>query len=116
LGPDSNTAAEASHCAADQNKFWQYHDYLFNHQGQEGSSWATAEHQKEFAKAVGLNAAQFSQCLDSRKYKQEVLDETSSGRSYGVTGTPTVFVNGAAIVGAQPNASFTAAIDSALNK
>lgn len=116
LGPDSNTAAEASHCALDQNKFWQYHDYLFQHQGSESGDWASAAHQKEFAKALGLNTAQFNQCLDSGKYKQEVLDETSSGRGYGVSGTPTVFINGAAIVGAQPAASFASAIDAALKK
>jgi protein-disulfide isomerase len=114
LGPDSNTAAEASHCAADQNKFWQYHDYLFTNQGQEGSAWATADHQKQFAAAVGLNAAKFNQCLDSGKYKQEVLDETAAGKSYGVSGTPSVFVNGSIIVGAQPLASFEQAIDAAL--
>jgi protein-disulfide isomerase len=114
LGPDSNTAAEASHCAADQNKFWQYHDYLFNNQGPEGSGWATAAHQKEFAAAVGLNTSQFNSCLDSGKYKQEVLDETAAGRGYGVSGTPTLFVNGTAIVGAQPLATFEQAIDAAL--
>ena len=116
LGADSNTAAEASHCAADQNKFWQYHDYLFGHQGTEGSSWATADHQKQFAAALGLNTAQFNSCLDSGKYKQEVLDETAAGRSYGVSGTPTVFVNGQIIVGAQPAQQFEQAIDVALKK
>ena len=65
FGPDSNTAAEASHCAADQNKFWQYHDYLFSHQGAEGSGWATSAHQKQFAQAVGLNMTQFDTCLNS---------------------------------------------------
>lgn len=114
LGPDSNTAAEASHCASDQNKFWQYHDYLFTHQGAEGSGWATAVHQKEFAQAVGLNTTQFNSCLDSGKYKQEVLDETAAGKSYGVSGTPSVFVNGTIIVGAQPATSFEQAIDAAL--
>jgi len=116
LGPDSNTAAEASHCAADQNKFWQYHDYLFSHQGAEGSGWATADHQKQFAQAVGLNTSQFNGCLDSGKYKQEVLDETAAGRNYGVSGTPTVFVNGTPVVGAQPVTAFEQAIDAALNK
>jgi protein-disulfide isomerase len=114
LGADSNTAAEATHCAADQNKFWQYHDYLFTHQGQEGSGWATADHQKEFAKAVGLNTSQFNQCLDSGKYKQQVLDETAAGKTYGVSGTPTVFVNGKILVGAQPASALTALIDAAL--
>jgi len=114
LGPDSNTAAEASHCAADQNKFWQYHDYLFTNQGQEGSGWATADHQKQFAQTMGLNTAQFNKCLDSGKYKQEVLNETAAGHTYGVSGTPTIFVNGTPIVGAQPASAFEQAIDAAL--
>ncbi len=116
LGPDSNTAAEATHCAADQNMFWQYHDYLFSNQGQEGSGWATASHQKQFAQAVGLNISQFNQCLDSGKYKQQVLDETDAGKSYGVSGTPSVFINGTIIVGAQPLQSFEQAIDAALKQ
>lgn len=92
LGPDSNTASEAAHCAADQNKFWQYHDYLFGHQGQEGSGWATVDHQKQFAQGLGLDTAQFNQCLDSGKENQEVLNETAAGKSYGVSGTPSVIV------------------------
>lgn len=116
LGPDSITASEAAHCAADQNKFWQYHDYLFANQGQEGSAWATADHQKQFAKTVGLNTSAFNQCLDSHKYTTEVNNETAAGKSYGVTGTPTVFVNGSIIVGAQPAVSFESAIDAALKK
>ena len=117
LGPDSNTLAEGSHCAADQGKFWQYHDYVFTHQGQENSGWGTPDKVKAIAAAMGgLNTSQFNQCLDSGKYKQEVLNETSAGKTYGVNGTPTIFVNGTAIVGAQPASTFTAAIDAALAK
>lgn len=114
LGSDSNVSAMAAHCAADQNKFWQYHDYLFSNQGQENSGWATADHQKQFAVSVGLNTSQFNQCLDSHKYNQEVTDETAAGKSYGVNGTPTVFVNGVPFVGVQPYATFQQAIDKAL--
>ncbi len=116
LGPDSNTASEAAHCAADQNMFWQYHDYLFNNQGAEGSGWAAAAHETQFAQAVGLNMAEFNSCFNSGKYKQEVLDETAAGKSYGVSGTPSVFVNGSIIVGAQPATTFEQAIDAALAK
>jgi protein-disulfide isomerase len=114
LGPDSSAAAEATHCAADQNRFWQYHDYLFSHQGQENGGWAGATNLKKFAKALGMNTAQFNQCLDSGKYKQEVLDETAAGKSYGVSGTPSTFVNGQIVVGAQPFSVFQQAIDAAL--
>ncbi len=144
LGPDSNTAAEASHCAVDQNKFWQFHDYLFDNQGSESGDWASASHQKEFAQKLGLNTTQFNQCLDGGKYKKEVLDETAAGRSYGVTGTPSFVIVRSAdtsidlgyiqaqlqqqknvitlpngnifLVGAQPASAFIAAIDSALSK
>jgi protein-disulfide isomerase len=114
LGADSYAAAEASHCAADQGKFWEYHDYLFGHQGSESGDWASIKNQKIFAKTLKLKTALFNSCLDSHKYKQQVLDETAAGKSYGVTGTPTVFVNGVALVGAQPLSTFTDAIDAAL--
>lgn len=116
LGPNSYTAAEAAHCAGDQNKFWQYHEYLFQNQGSESTDWASIDNQKKFAQTLGLNTSQFNQCLDSGKYKQEVLDETAAGKASGVTGTPTVFVNGVAIVGAQPTDQFVKAIDAALAK
>jgi protein-disulfide isomerase len=114
LGPDSNTAAEATHCAADQDMFWQYHDYLFTHQGSESSDWASAANQKIIAQTLGLNTSQFNQCLDGGKYKQEVLNETDAGKKYGVTGTPTLFINGKKIVGAQPYANFEQEIEAAL--
>lgn len=115
LGADSNTLAEGSHCAADQNLFWQYHDYIFTHQQQENTGWATPVKVEALAKNIGgLNSSVFNQCLNGGKYKQEVLDETAAGRTYGVSGTPSVFVNGKIIVGAQPAVTFEQAIDAAL--
>jgi protein-disulfide isomerase len=114
LGPDSSSAAEASHCAGDQNMFWQYHDYLFDHQGDESTDWASVAHQKQFATTLGLNTTLFNQCLDSGKYKQQVKDETAAGKSYGANGTPTTFVNGKILVGLQPLDTFVQAIDAAL--
>ena len=114
LGADSATAANAAQCAAEQNKFWQYHDYLFDHQQTENSGWATADHLKEFAAAVGLDANQFNQCLDASKYSSVVSAEMAEARSLGVSGTPTIFINGTQIVGAQSAATFEQAIDKAL--
>jgi protein-disulfide isomerase len=114
LGQDSTTAAEATHCAAEQGKFWEYHDYLLKNQGQENAGWASANKQKIFAKTLGLNTSKFNQCLDSRKYQKKVEDQTNAGKNYGVSGTPTVFINGQKIVGAQPYNVFKQAIDSAL--
>lgn len=116
LSIDSNAAAEATHCAADQGKYWEYHNYLFVHQGQEGSGWAVAANQKIFAKAIGLDMSQFNTCFDGGKYKQLVVDEKNAGSSYGVTGTPSFFINGQLIVGAQPISAFAQIIDPLLKK
>lgn len=116
LGADSATAANAAQCAAEQNKFWPYHDYLFDHQGTENTGWATADHLKEFASTVGLNANQFNQCLDANKYSSVVSAEMAEARSLGVSGTPTIYINGTQIVGAQSAATFEQAIDKALQQ
>lgn len=116
LSADSNAAAEATHCAADQGKYWEYHNYLFTHQGQENSGWAAAANQKIFAKAIGLNTTQFNSCLDAGKYKQLVVDEKTAGAGYGVNGTPSFFINGQLIVGAQPLDAFAQVIDPLLKK
>ncbi len=114
LGPDSNSAGEAAYCATEQGKFWQFHDYLFDHQGDESGDWASAANQKKYAATVGLDMAAFNTCFDSGKYKQQVVADTATAQTYGVTGTPTTFINGTPIVGAQPAATFEAAIDALL--
>jgi protein-disulfide isomerase len=114
LGPDSLSAGEATHCAGDQGAFWQFHDYIFNNFGGESSDWASKANQKKNAQTLGLNTTQFNNCMDSGKYSQRVKDQTTKGASYGVTGTPTVFVNGKALVGALPAQEFVNAIDEAL--
>lgn len=114
LGPDSTTAAMAAHCAGDQYRFWQYHDYLYLHQGGENSGWASVANQKQFAAQMGLNTDQFDQCLDSGKHAQDVQNGAATARSQGVTSVPTFFVNGTKIVGAQPLAAFETTIDAAL--
>lgn len=115
LGPDSTTAGEAAYCATEQNKFWQFHDYVFAHQGNESTNWASAPHMKQFAQALGLDTTAFNSCLDSGKYTKQVTADTSiANANYKVTGTPTTFVNGTPIIGAQPFSVFEQAIDAAL--
>jgi len=115
LGPDSTTSAEAAHCAGDQYRFWQYHDYLYNHQGGENSGWGTADKQKQFAAAMGLDAQQFGQCLDSGKYAQEVQSEYAVAQKQQVSAVPTFLINGTKVLGAQPLAAFQQVIDALLN-
>ncbi|MEK9158048.1 MAG: DsbA family protein [Patescibacteria group bacterium] len=123
LGQESNWSAEAARCANDQGKFWQYHDYLFSHQGAENSGAFSKANLKKFAVAIGLNAGQFNTCLDSGKYTALIKQETQEGVSIGVNGTPATFINGRMVVdasgdsvGASPFATFKAVIDKELDK
>lgn len=118
LGQQSIWAAEASECASEQGKFWEYHDWLYQNQASESdlAYYSKANLIKYSGKIDGINKAQFASCLNTDKYKQRVSDDLALGNSSGVTGTPTSFVNGQIFVGAQPYASFQAAIDAALKK
>ena len=99
IGPDSLLAAEAARCAGDQGQYWQYHDYLYSHQGGENSGWAGLSNLESYAQKLGLNSTLFNSCLESGKYNSTVLQDTQTGRSLGVQGTPTFFINGKMYVG-----------------
>ncbi|MBI4019830.1 MAG: DsbA family protein, partial [Candidatus Aenigmarchaeota archaeon] len=109
IHPNARPAANAAECADEQGKFWEYHNKLFENQGSLSDAYY-----KQAASELGLDMEQFNSCYDSKKYDAEVSKDFQDGASAGVTGTPTVFVNGRAIVGAQPYATFQAAIDQAL--
>jgi protein-disulfide isomerase len=112
LGFHSNAqkSAEAAECADDQNKFSEMHDKLFD----EGVSGGVTSF-KQFAKDLGLNTAEFDNCLDSGKYSEEVQKDLEDGQSLGVSGTPTFFINGKKLVGAQPFEAFKQIIDQELS-
>lgn len=114
LGPESQFSAQASKCAQDQGKFWEYHDYLYNNQQGENQGAFSIENLKKFAVKLGLNSTLFNQCLDSKKYEKYITEETELGRKFGVRGTPATFVNDFFISGAQQVSVFTSQIDSAL--
>lgn len=116
LGEESEWAGIAAECSHEQGKFWEYHDYLFNHQqGENGGAFSKAN-LKLFAQAVGLDTEAFNECLDSDKYSEEVRKDSSDGRALGVSGTPTTFINGKAVVGALPFEEFEKAIKEELAK
>ncbi len=115
IGQDSVWAAEAAYCALDQNQFWQYHDYLYNHQGQENSGAFSKANLESFAAKMGLNTTQFDSCLESDKYASKVQGDYNAGKNAGVTSTPSFFVNGKIIVGNQPYSQLQSMINSALN-
>lgn len=115
LGEESEWAAQAARCAGDQGKYWQYHDYLYDHQNGENEGAFAKAKLKGFAAALGLNASQFNECLDSGKHEADVKSDTEAGRLFGVSGTPSNFVNGKMITGAVPFSQFKTEIEAALN-
>lgn len=92
LGPESLRSAEATHCAKDQNKYWEFHDYLFTHQNGENKGAFSDANLKSFASSLGLDTASFNTCFDSKKYESLVIDSTKAGSAAGVNGTPKGFI------------------------
>ncbi len=107
-------AALAAECAGEQGKFYPYHDVLFQKQ----QEWSELANPRDvfisYAKQLGLDEAKFAACYDTQKYKQKVQEQQSAGQAKGVSGTPTFFINGQRLVGAQPYSAFKALIDAAL--
>jgi protein-disulfide isomerase len=116
IHPEALLAAMAVDCSADQNKYWEYHDKVFREQYNKGDDLVRfkAADLKKWAKDIGLDPAKFDQCLDSEKYKNEVLKDKADGDAVSVQGTPTFFINGHVIGGAQPYPAFKSLIDSLL--
>src|SRR2546425_2338973 len=94
-------AAEASRCALEQGKFWEYHDLLFGNPDKLNRSGVAG-----MAQSLGLNEKQFDACLSSGKYTKQVEYDLQDGIRAGVEGTPGIFINGILLSGAQPEAAF----------
>lgn len=119
LGDESTQAALAGRCAADQGKFWEYHDYLFNHQGGENRGGFADANLISFAKDIGLNEKTFTQCFNSGEHLKSIADSMSEGSKAGVRGTPKGFIlKGDKVVdtidGAEGSSSVSAKIEKAL--
>jgi protein-disulfide isomerase len=104
-------AAEATQCANDQGKYWEYSDLLFKNQ-----QALDVDSLKKYAEDLGLNTGAFNECLDSGQYTSEVQKDREEGESYGITGTPTFFINGRMLRGAKPFSAFQAIIEEELAK
>ncbi|MGH2631917.1 MAG: DsbA family protein [Tepidiformaceae bacterium] len=102
LGQESVNAAEAAQCAADQDKFWPYHNLLFLTQAQAGQSSDeqsnigrfSGDNLKQMAGTLGLDRAAFDSCYDSGKYDQLINDQYEQAHSFGLNGTPGFVLNG----------------------
>lgn len=116
LGQESTWAANAAECANEQGKFWEYHNYLYEHQSGENQGAFSKDKLKGFSATLGLNTSQFNGCLDSEKYAKNVTNDFADGQKARVNGTPATFINGQLVSGAQPFTSFKTIIDQELSK
>ncbi len=91
-GPDSILAAEASYCAHDQKKYWQYHDELYQNWGGERTGWITQESLKKFASSIDLNLEDFNTCMDEHKYQNKVISLHEFGKEVGIDATPSFLI------------------------
>jgi protein-disulfide isomerase len=109
LHPQARAAAEAARCAKDQGKFWEYHDALYTNtlRGDPGEF-------RRYAEQVGLDVPKFEQCVSSRAHRAGVQGDMEEGSRLGVTGTPSFFVNGRPLHGAQPLEAFVRVIEEEL--
>ena len=108
LHPQARKAHEAARCASDQGKFWPYHKALFAGPPKQPDQLPTV------AQETGLDLASFKACVASGKYQAAVQTDVEEGKRLDVTGTPTFFINGRVLTGAQPLEAFVRVIDDEL--
>ena len=113
---ESDQAANASMCALEQGRFWDYHDMLYANQSGENLTGFSDKRLVAFAETLGLDVKAFEDCFDENRYQADIDKDLAEGAALGVTGTPSVFVNGTAVMpGYVPSyESIKAAVDEAL--
>jgi protein-disulfide isomerase len=116
LGQESIWAAEAAECAADQGKFWEYHDALFDHLTGEKDDTFSKDNLLKYARQLELDIDWFEPCLTNDQTLDRVQIDQYESEQAGVLGTPTFFINGQPLVGAQPLEVFQATIESKLKR
>lgn len=102
-------AHEAARCAGTFNKYWEYHDRLFQAQPE-----FSRPDLLRYATDLGIPVNQFTECLDGGRSRAQVEADVEQGRQLGVSGTPTFFINGLRLAGAAPYEAFKEVIDRAL--
>ncbi len=109
IHPQAFRAAEAGQCAREQGKFWELHDVLFSNQ-----QALQPDDLKKHAAGIGLDPAKFNACFDASKYGERVQQQMMAGSALGVGSTPSIFINGRLVAGAQPFEVFASIIDDEL--
>jgi len=108
IHPDALGAAEAAMCAGEQDVYWKYHDKLFGSESLGNNVYI------QYAQELGLNIPTFEACISNHKYQKAIETDSDFAINLGVRSTPTFFINGLAIVGAQPLDVFKQVIDKEL--
>lgn len=93
-GNESQRAAEAAECANEQGMFWEYHDTLYDNQRGEGQGAFNDDRLRGFASTLGLDTTRFNECFDAGRYSGVITGDENKAQGLGVTGTPTLFING----------------------
>jgi protein-disulfide isomerase len=96
IHPNAVSAAEAANCAYEQERFWDFHRKLFS------SNVLNTQVYLGYASELGLDLPAFEECVSSRRYQDEVMADLEWALDLGISSTPTFFINGIALVGAQP--------------
>lgn len=113
--PQANNAALASACAQEQGKFWEYAEKLYSTQAEWSNTKDTAKF-KDYALVLGLKTSDFNQCLDDKKYQSKIDENRLEAGSFGISGTPAMFINDDFQTGAISADQLKAAIEVQLNK
>jgi protein-disulfide isomerase len=108
IHPEAIPAAEAAMCAGEQEAFWQFHEKLFSSEALGDQIFV------QYAQELGLDMQSFKSCVNERKYQEAVAEDVNFAIDLGIRSTPTFFINGLAIVGAQPLDVFKQVIDKEL--
>jgi len=109
IHPSATGAAEAANCAGDQNKYWDFFNVVFA-----GTEKLSEQSIQDYASSIKLDMDTFNQCLSSHKYLAEIEADFSYAAGLGVQSTPTFFVNGLAVIGAQPYQVFSSLVEQEL--
>ncbi len=114
LGEESVRAAEATECAGEQDRFWEYHDALFENSGGESGETFADANLVRFASDLSLDIPAFQDCLDSRRYLERIGVHRQLARSINITATPSVIVENQVMSGLRDYTEYQQQIDLAL--
>src|SRR3990172_1470452 len=114
--PNALPAAEAAQCAYSQQRFWEYHDLLFEEQDIWSQSTDPQSIFTGYARDTGLNTEQFSRCLENHETRKAVREDMKEGEALRIRSTPTFFINDTRLVGPATFNNFKEAIDAQLGR